>query len=131
MPTEAWDRIAAAYINRGLLHLMRSEFDKAIADSNVALALDNNLPEAAINRGAALLQAHRPADAAVDFTHAIELAPTHLERVYFDRAMAREDMGDIKGAYADYRQASQLNPLWDKPKRELARFKVIPAKPVS
>jgi tetratricopeptide (TPR) repeat protein len=131
MPTEAWDRIAAAYINRGLLHLMRSEFDKAIADSNVALALDNNLPEAAINRGAALLQAHRPADAAVDFTHAIELAPAHLERVYFDRAMAREDMGDIKGAYADYRQASRLNPQWDKPQRELARFKVVPAKPVS
>ena len=131
MPTEAWDRIAAAYINRGLLHLMRSEFDKAVADSNVALALDNNLPEAAINRGAALLQTHRPADAAVDFTHAIGLAPAHLERVYFDRAMAREDMGDIKGAYADYGQASQLNPQWDKPKRELARFKIVPAKPVS
>ena len=131
MPTEAWDRIAAAYINRGVLHLMRSEFDKAIADRNVALALDNNLPEAAINRGAALLQKHRPADAAVDFTHALELAPAHLERVYFDRAMAREDMGDIKGAYADYRQASQLNPQWDKPQRELARFKVVPAKPVS
>jgi len=131
MPTEAWDRIAAAYINRGVLHLMRSEFDKAVADSNVALALDNNLPEAAINRGAALLQEHRPADASADFTHALELAPAHLERVYFDRAMAREDMGDIKGAYADYRQASQLNPQWDKPKRELARFKVVPAKPVS
>jgi len=131
MPTEAWDRIAAAYINRGVLHLMRSEFDKAVADSNVALALDNNLPEAAINRGAALLQEHRPADASVDFTHALELAPAHLERVYFDRAMAREDMGDIKGAYADYRQASQLNPQWDKPKRELARFRVVPAKPVS
>jgi tetratricopeptide (TPR) repeat protein len=131
MPTEAWDRIAAAYINRGVLHLMRSEFDKAIADSNVALALDDNLPEAAINRGAALLQTHRPADAAADFTHALEFAPAHLERVYFDRAMAREDMGDIKGAYADYRQASQLNPQWEKPKRELARFKVVPAKPVS
>ena len=131
MPTEAWDRIAAAYINRGVLHLMRSEFDKAVADSNVALALDNNLPEAAINRGAALLQTHRPADAAADFTHALELAPAHMDRVYFDRAMAREDMGDIKGAYADYRQASQLNPQWDKPRQELARFKVIPAKPVS
>jgi tetratricopeptide (TPR) repeat protein len=131
MPTEAWDRIAAAYINRGLLHLMRSEFDKAVADSNVALALDSNLPEAAINRGAALLQTHRPADAAADFTHALEFAPAHLERVYFDRAMAREDMGDIKGAYADYRQASLLNPQWDKPRRELARFKVVLAKPVS
>jgi len=131
MPTEAWDRIAAAYINRGVLHLMRSEFDKAVADSNVALALDSNLPEAAINRGAALLQTHRPADAAADFTHALEFAPAHLERVYFDRAMAREDMGDIKGAYADYRQASQLNPQWEKPMRELARFKVVPAKPVS
>jgi tetratricopeptide (TPR) repeat protein len=131
LPRDVWDRIAAAYINRGLLHFARSEFDKAIADSNVALELDNNLPEAMINRGAALLQKHRPADAAADFTNALQLAPAHLERIYFDRAMAREDMGDIKGAYADYRQAAQLNPQWDEPKQQLTRFKVVPAKPVS
>ncbi len=131
MPTEAWDRIAAAYVNRGVLHLMRSEFEKARSDSDVALELDNNLPEAVINRGAALLQEHRPAEAAADFTHALDLTLVHQERVYFDRAMAREDMGDIKGAYADYQQASLLNPQWDKPRLELMRFKVVPAKPVS
>jgi tetratricopeptide (TPR) repeat protein len=131
MPTEAWARIAAAYINRGVLHVMRSEFDKARADSDVALELDNDLPEAAINRGAALLQQHRPAEAAADFTHALKLTPAHQERVYFDRAMAREDMGDIKGAYADYQQALLLNPQWDKPRLELMRFKVVPAEPIS
>jgi tetratricopeptide (TPR) repeat protein len=131
LPNDVWDRVAVAYINRGLLHVARSEFDKAIADSSVALELDNRLPEAMINRGAALLQEHRPADAAADFSNALQLAPAHIERVYFDRAMAREDMGDIRGAYADYRQAAQLNPQWDQPKRELARFKVVPAKPVS
>jgi len=131
LPNDTWDRVAAAYINRSALHFARSEFDKAIADSSVALELDRQLPEAMINRGAALLQTHRPADAAADFTNALQLAPAHIERIYFDRAMAREDMGDIKGAYADYRHASQLNPQWDQPKRELARFKVVPAKPVS
>jgi Tfp pilus assembly protein PilF len=110
---------------------MRSEFEKARSDSDVALELDNNLPEAVINRGAALLQEHRPAEAAADFTHALDLTLVHQERVYFDRAMAREDMGDIKGAYADYQQASLLNPQWDKPRLELMRFKVVPAKPVS
>jgi tetratricopeptide (TPR) repeat protein len=131
LPSEVWDRVAAAYVNRGALHFARSEFDKTIADSNIALELDNHLPEAMINRGDAFLQQHRPADAAADFTNALQFAPAHIERVYFDRAMAREDMGDIKGAYADYRQASQLNPQWDQPKQELARFKVVPAKPIS
>ena len=87
--------------------------------------------DARISEGLVLRRERRDAEALANFDRALTFNPAHPEKVYFNRALAREDMGDIKGAYADYRQASQLNPLWDKPKRELARFKVIPAKPVS
>jgi tetratricopeptide (TPR) repeat protein len=131
LPGQIWHRVAAAYINRGVLYLARGEYAKTIADSDNALKMDNNYPEALINRGAAYIQLHRPADAVQDFTHALDMSPARVERVYFDRAMARENMGDIKGAYADYREAAAINPAWEAPRMELTRFKVIPARPVS
>jgi len=122
---------AAALTNRSALFLVSGQYAASIADSNAALQLDDQLPEAYVNRGAALLLRHRSADAGADFTRALALAPAHPEIVYFDRAMAREDMGDLKGAYADYRAASDLKPDWDRPKQELVRFTVVPAKPIS
>jgi tetratricopeptide (TPR) repeat protein len=122
---------AAALNNRSALFLVSGQYAASIADSNAALQLDDQLPEAYVNRGAALLLQHRSADAVADFARALALTPAHREIVYFDRAMAREDMGDIKGAYADYRAASDLNPGWDRPKQELVRFTVAPAKPIS
>jgi hypothetical protein len=38
--------------------------------------------------------------------------------------MAYEDQGDLKHAYIDYRKAAELNPSWDQPARQLARFNV-------
>jgi len=131
MADTAQSKLAAAYANRSVLHLVRAEYEDSIADSNAALQADGQLTEAVVNRGVALLLEHRPTDAAADFTRALAMGPAHRERVYFNRAMAREDMGDLKGAYADYRQASELNPRWDRPKQELGRFTVRPAKPLS
>jgi tetratricopeptide (TPR) repeat protein len=122
---------AAALINRGALFLVSGQYAAAIADSNAALQIDDQLAEAYVNRGSAFLLQHRPDDAGEDFTRALALAPAHPDIVFFDRAMAREDMGDLQGAYADYRAASDWNPDWDRPKQELVRFTVVPAKPIS
>ena len=131
MADTAESKLAAAYANRSVLHLVRAEYEDSIADSNAALEADGQLAQAVVNRGVALLLEHRPADATADFTRALAMAPAHQERVYFNRAMAREDLGDLKGAYADYRRALEVNPQWDRPKQELARFTVVPAKPLS
>ena len=118
--------------NRSSLYLARGEYDNAVADSNAALRLDARLTEAMVNRGVAFLGWNTaPAMPTADFTSALSLTPAHQETIYFDRAMAREDMGDKKGAYADYRQAMALAPNWDAPKKELARFTVAPKAPVS
>ncbi len=125
------NQLAAALTNRGVMHLARAEYDATIADSNAALAVDAKMPEALVNRGVAHILAGRPKDAVRDLTHGLELGPAHPERVYFNRGMAREDSGDITGAYLDYRKASQLDPSWDRPKQELTRFTVVSKAPLS
>jgi tetratricopeptide (TPR) repeat protein len=118
------NELAAAYVNRGVIHLALQQYDAALADSDAALRVNSNIPQAHINRGIALNAEKRNTEAGQAFTDALALNPAHAEIVYFDRAMAREDSGDMKGAYLDYRKAAQLAPTWDTPKQQLARFNV-------
>src|ERR1700722_2411546 len=120
------EELAAAYVNRSVIHLARLEYDAALADSDAAIRVNSSLPQAHINRGIALTAEKRNKEASQAFTDALALAPSHPEIVYFDRAMAREDDGDAKGAYLDYRKAAQLAPTWDTPKQQLARFPAPP-----
>ena len=119
--------LAATYVNRGVLHLALSNYAAAVADDDAALQLEANLPDAVVNRGAALAGEKRFADAIKDFDRALTLSPRFPQRVYYNRGLAREDLGDLKGAYLDYLKASQLDPSWDRPKAELARFTVSKA----
>lgn len=125
------DQLIGSLTNRSLLHMARQEYDAAIADNTAALQIDANLPDALVNRGVAQMLAGRPREAITDLTRGLERGPSFPERAYFNRAMAREDSGDYAGAYVDYRQASQLSPTWDRPKKELARFTVVPRTPTS
>lgn len=118
------DELAAAYVNRSVLHLAFAQYDAALADSDAAIKVKAGIAQAHINRGIALSAVKRNKEAGQAFTDAIALNPSHPEVVYFDRAMAREDDGDMKGAYLDYRKAAQLAPTWDTPKQQLARFSV-------
>jgi hypothetical protein len=43
---------------------------------------------------------------------------------YYGRGVAREMTGRLREAYQDYRQASLIEPRWNEPKAELARFTV-------
>ena len=119
--------LAASYVNRGVIHLAIGNAAAAVADDNAALQIQPNLTDALINRGAAFAAQKRFADAIGDFDRALTLSPSHPERIYFNRGMAHEDLGELKSAYLDYLKASQLAPGWAQPKAELARFTV--AKP--
>jgi tetratricopeptide (TPR) repeat protein len=122
---------AAALSNRSALHFQRANYSAAVADSTAALELDRGRVEALVNRGASYLKLQRPGDAEANFSRALRLSPAHAARIHFNRAMAREDMGDRNGAYADYARASQLAPQWDQPKQQLMRFTIIRGKPMS
>ena len=119
--------MVTAYVNRSVVQLALAHVAAAIVDTSAAIRLNPALAEAYLDRGIALSTQHRNEAAIEDFSRALAL---HLGRpalAYFDRAMAREDSGDIKGAYLDYRQAAALSPAWDKPRLELARFTVVHA----
>jgi Flp pilus assembly protein TadD len=131
LATDDHRSLAVALTNRAVIHLMRKEYDSTIADTTVALGWDSKLPEALVNRGVAQMLAGRPKAAVVDLTAGLNLGPANRERVYFNRAMALEDSGDLVGAYLDYRKASELSPSWDRPKQELARFTVVQKRPMS
>jgi tetratricopeptide (TPR) repeat protein len=129
---------AAALSNRSLLNFERADYNAALADNVAALKLDDSIAEAVVNLGAIYEEMHRPGEAAASFSRALTLAPAHVEninffraKIHFDRAMAREDMGDLHGAYADYAEASRLAPQWDQPKQQMARFSIASRKPIS
>lgn len=118
------DELSAAYVNRSVVHLARHEYDAALADSDMSIRVKRTVAQAFVNRGIALHALGRSKEAVVAYTQAIELSPSRPQDVYFDRAMAKEDAGDVKGAYLDYRKAAQLDPSWEAPRKEMARFTV-------
>ena len=115
---------ANALVDRGTLHLVRGENDKAIGDFTLAIKQDPGLASAYNDRGVALSSQHRQAEAIGDFSRALALKADNADRVLFNRAMAYEDTGDFKSAYLDYLEAAALNPGWDKPAQQLVRFNV-------
>lgn len=117
--------------NRSVLYYVRGQYDAALADNTAALKLNDRMAEAIVNRGSIFLVQHRAQAAAANFDRALSFNPAHPEKVFFNRAMAREDMGDTSGAYADYAQAARLDPQWEQPKREMTRFTIVRQKPIS
>ncbi|HVN00116.1 MAG TPA: tetratricopeptide repeat protein [Caulobacteraceae bacterium] len=114
--------LAAIYTDRGAVYLQHKQYAQAKSDFDVALKLDPGTADAYIDRGAALLGMKQYAAAILDIDHGLSLGPDQPEKAYFNRAIADEHLQDPKAAYEDYLKASQLNPNWQAPKTELARF---------
>ena len=117
--------MVATHVNRGILRLRRGAVDEAIADFDAAIRLDPRQPEAYLNKGAALIRAENPAEALGLFTVALERNTARPEIAHFGRAIANEELGNVRAAYNDYRRASELDPDWQDPRTELARFRIV------
>lgn len=115
---------AATYVNRGILRMRNGQIDAALADYDRALSLNESLGAAYLNRGAALIIADDFAAALEALNQAIELGAQDLHAAYYNRAIAREQSGDVTGAYYDFLEAKELNPEWDLVDRQLSRFSV-------
>lgn len=114
--------LIAAYNNRGVLRLRRREGVLALADFEAALQLDPEVGEVHLNRGAALVMVNRPGPAVAAITEALSLGVAEPHKAYFNRAAARESLGDVRGAYEDYSAALQIRPDWPAAEAELERF---------
>ena len=117
--------VVATHVNRGILRLRRGMTDAAIADFDRAIMLDQNQPEAYLNKGAALLRRENAAEALTLFSSALERNTTRPAIAHYGRAIANETLGNLNAAYRDYTAASRIDPEWREPQVELARFRVV------
>lgn len=115
---------AASYNNRGVLYFDQGKYAEALADFDQALVLMDTLAAAHINRGYTLVAQKRWADSLPSFDRGIELGAPDPARAHYNRGMAHEELGHVRDAYYDYRKASELDPEWEEPKQDLARFQV-------
>jgi tetratricopeptide (TPR) repeat protein len=115
----------ATHVNRGILRLRRNAVTLAIADFDAAIAIDPMQPEAYLNKGAALIRLNNPSEARGLFTVALERNTVRPELAHYGRAIANEELGNVRDAYNDYRRASELDPDWQDPRTELRRFRVV------
>lgn len=114
----------ATMVNRGVIRLQRREADLALQDFETALSWAPNLGEAHVNKGAALILKKDYAAAIESLNRGLELGADDPHEAYFNRGVANEMLNRLPAAYADYRQAQALNPDWELPRAELARFTV-------
>ena len=104
--------------------LMVEAYDEALADYAKAIEIDGELGAAYLNEGAAHIYRKDFESALAPLDRAIELDTTDIFAAYYNRAIARENTGDVPGAYYDFQKALELNPGWELAERQLNRFEV-------
>jgi tetratricopeptide (TPR) repeat protein len=116
--------LAGTYVNRGVLYLRMEAWDRARADFEEALAIYPTMGEALVNRGAVRIHDRHLKEGVADIDLGLTYNPQQPERAYYNRALAKERLDDVKGAYFDFLKASELAPNWTPPQEELKRYTV-------
>jgi tetratricopeptide (TPR) repeat protein len=115
---------AGSYNNRGVLLFAQGAAEEALRDFEEAIRVDDGLAQAHVNRGYVLMSMERWEESITAFDHGIALGSSDLPKVHYNRGIAHEELGHVREAYQDYLKASELDPLYEEPKRELTRFTV-------
>ena len=118
----------ATHVNLGILYFYQGQYDAALVNFDRAIELDADEPEAYLNKAIALLRRDESGSRAVPlFTMALDMGTRKPALAYYGRGLAHELDGDLTQAYYDIRRATEADPGWDVPERDLARFIVEPA----
>ncbi|MEM9738331.1 MAG: tetratricopeptide repeat protein [Pseudomonadota bacterium] len=115
---------AATYVNRGIIRMRAGNYDTALRDYERAINLEEGMGAAYLNRGAAFIHKGEYVSAMTALDRAIALETSDLPAAHYNRALAREQVGDVTGAYYDFKTASELMPEWPLPQQQLERFTV-------
>ena len=115
---------AATYTNRGVLRMRQGDYDRALSDYAVSKKIKPATGATWLNEGAAYIFKKDFNSALVSLEKAIELDSEDLYAAYYNRAIARENTGDVEGAYFDFVKAKELNPDFAPTDRQLSRFTV-------
>jgi len=123
-PMSPSDR-AATLVNRGILHDHNGDADAAIADYTASLKIDPVLAEAYADRGAVLANQKKYKAALADLNKGLALGTDRPQVTLCDRAYVREVLGNVRGAYLDYKKAAEVAPDYTLAVEQLRRFKVV------
>lgn len=115
---------AKTHVNRGIVRKNRGDIEGALEDFEEALRRAPELGEAHLNIGFVRYQRRDWQGAVAELTTGLELDPNAAHRGYFVRGLAREELGDVRGAWEDYNAALEAAPDFGPAKRELERFSV-------
>ncbi len=115
---------AGTYNNMGVLLFVQGSYQEALNSFDRAIEIDSDIAEIYVNRGASLVALKRWAEGVEALDAGLMLNPLEAEKAYYNRAIAHEELGNIKGAYFDYLKASELSPEWEQPRMQLTRFTV-------
>jgi len=119
---------ASTYVNRGILEMSREGYGVAEKNFDSALSLLPKLAEAHVDLGSTLINMRKYDEGVRETELGLSLGSKEPERGYYNLGIAYERLGNIQKAYESYRQASMLDPKWQEPKDEMARFVVQPVK---
>lgn len=119
------ENVAESYNNRGVVHFLLENYDAALRDFDRAIREQPSLTQAYLNRGYTLNAQQRWSEAIPALDAGIARGSPELAKAYFNRAIAHEESGALSAARDDYQKAAELQPDWDAPREELARFSVI------
>jgi len=96
-------------LNSATEHLKAGSYEKALEQFNALIKNEPPVADYFAYRGTVLLNLKRKKDALKDFDRAVELDAQYSYR-YACRAFAKDALGDVEGAIADYRKAIELDP---------------------
>jgi len=119
---------ASTWVNRGILEMSRERYDIAEKNFNSALGFLPRLAEAHVDLGSTLINMKKYDEGVKETELGLQLGSKEPERGWYNLGIAYERLGNLQKAYESYRQASILDPKWQEPKDEMARFVVQPAR---
>jgi tetratricopeptide (TPR) repeat protein len=106
------DPTPVAYVQRGVGFYAIGEYDRAIADFDLAIKLNPSYGRAYNDRGLAFLAKGDLDRANADLDQAIASEPTSFPAVYVNRGRVFDARGDLVKAIADYDRAISLDPKY-------------------
>lgn len=118
------DDRAATLVNRGIVYMARRRDVEADTDFNAALALNDRLSDAWLNKGFLRIRQGNGRDALPMVEKGMETGARREALAIFARGVAYEQMGDFRSAYADIKRAHDLEPRWSLPREFLADYRI-------
>jgi lipoprotein NlpI len=105
--------VPVAYLERARARAAKGDCPAAIADAGQAIQLKPDYYEAFALRAEVDRCAGKDSDAVADFTQVIAMRP--VDGAYWQRGLARWNLGDFQNAADDFSTAASKSPKWPYP----------------